>query len=74
MSNSLLFVDIMFSFWKDNEGQTPLHYAVMCDREAIAEYLVKHNADTYSKDNDGSSPRDICESKWPCLQHVGEVI
>lgn len=76
MSNSKLplFVDIMFPFWKDDEGQTPLHYAVMCEREAIAEYLVKHNADIHSKDNDESSPLDICKPNWPCMQqHVGEV-
>lgn len=63
----------MFSFLKDNDGQTALHYAVTCEREGIAEYLVKHNADINSKDNDGNSPRDICEPSWPCLQHVGEV-
>lgn len=49
---------------QDNEGQTPLHYAALCDREAIAELLVRHNADTDIKDNDCSSPGDICSSKW----------
>lgn len=63
----------MFCFLKDNDGQAPLHYAVTCEREAIAEYLVKHKADTDLKDNDGSSPRDICTSNWPCMQQVGEV-
>lgn len=58
----------MFLFWKDNDGQTPLHYAVVCEREAIAEYLVKHNADADLKDNDGDSSRDMCESNWSCMQ------
>ncbi|XLS78337.1 hypothetical protein HN51_062562 [Arachis hypogaea] len=43
----------------DNDGQTPLHYAVVCEQEVIAEYLVKHNADTDLKDNDGSSSHDM---------------
>jgi acyl-CoA-binding protein len=58
---------------KDNDGQTPLHYAVTCEREAIAEYLVKHSADIHSEDNDGSSSCDICSSRWPFMQHEGEV-
>jgi len=67
------FCSLMFSFLKDNDGQTPLHYAVTCEREAIAEYLVKHSADIHSEDNDGSSSRDICSSKWPFMQHEEEV-
>ncbi|KAG4133422.1 hypothetical protein ERO13_D08G095740v2 [Gossypium hirsutum] len=58
---------------KDNEGQTPLHYAVMCEREDIAKFLVKQNADKYSKDNDGNSLVDLCDSDWPWLQHVGKA-
>jgi hypothetical protein len=42
-------------------------------RESIAEYLVKHSADIHSEDNDGSSSRDICSSKWPFMQHEEEV-
>lgn len=53
---------------KDNEGQTPLHYAVVCDREAIAEFLVKQNANTAAKDEDGNSPLDLCESDWPWIR------
>lgn len=58
--------------WKDNEGQTALHYAAVCEREGIAEYLVKKNADTNVKDNDGNSPSDLCESNWPWLQRAKE--
>lgn len=53
---------------KDNEGQTPLHYAAMCDRKVIAEYLVQQNADTNIKDSDGSTPSDLSESKWTWMQ------
>lgn len=74
MSNSdLLLSDLIISILKDNDGQTPLHYAVTCEREAIAEYLVKHSADINSKDNEGSSSRDICSSKWPFMQHEEEA-
>lgn len=58
--------------WKDNEGQTSLHYAAMCEREAIAEYLVKQNADTGIKDNEGSTPSDLCDSNWPWLKSAKE--
>ncbi|TYI65008.1 hypothetical protein E1A91_D09G127600v1 [Gossypium mustelinum] len=44
---------------KDNEGQSPLHYAVMCEREDIAKFLVKQNADKDTKDSDGNSPVDL---------------
>jgi len=58
---------------QDNEGQTPLHYAVLCDREAIAEYLVKHNADVDVRDNDGTSPSELCEKNWRFMQAKEKV-
>lgn len=54
--------------WQDDEGQTPLHYAVVCDREGIAEFLVKQSASMDIKDNDGNAPRDVCESDWPWMR------
>lgn len=62
----------VFSSMKDQEGQTALHYAVVCEREEIAEFLVKENADTTVKDNDGASPLELCGSKWPWLQGVAK--
>ncbi|XP_040944660.1 acyl-CoA-binding domain-containing protein 2 [Gossypium hirsutum] len=58
---------------KDNEGQTPLHYAVMCEREDIAKFLVKQNVDKDTKDSDGNSLVDLCDSDWPWLQHAGKA-
>ncbi|GFS32238.1 acyl-CoA binding protein 1 [Actinidia rufa] len=55
---------------KDNEGQSALHYAAVCEREAIAEFLVKQSADVDLKDDDGNSPYDLCDTKWPWLQHA----
>lgn len=57
---------------QDNEGQTPLHYAAVCEREGIAEFLVKHNASTAIKDNDGLSPLDHCEANWPFMKVAEE--
>lgn len=65
-----IFIYIFFFINQDNEGQTPLHYAAVCDREAIAELLVKHNADKDVKDNDGNTPVDLCESAWKWM-HSG---
>ncbi|KAL6972126.1 hypothetical protein U1Q18_031813 [Sarracenia purpurea var. burkii] len=54
----------------DNEGQGPLHYAAVCDREAIVKFLVKQNARTDLKDNDGNTPYDLDDMKWPWLQNA----
>lgn len=51
-----------------------MHYAVVCEREAIAEYLVKHNADVGIKDNDGVSPSDLCEKNWPWMRPTDKVV
>nr|CAB3486209.1 unnamed protein product [Digitaria exilis] len=48
----------------DNEGQTALHYAVVCEREDIAELLVQHHADVRIKDEDGNTAQDLCPSSW----------
>jgi ankyrin repeat protein len=56
------------NFVQDNEGQTSLHYAVVCEREALAEFLVKQKADTTIKDEDGNSPLDLCESEWSWMR------
>ncbi|MFQ6650455.1 hypothetical protein Gotur_022192 [Gossypium turneri] len=45
----------------------------MCEREDIAKFLVKQNADKDTKDNDGNSPVDLCDSDWPWLQHAGKA-
>lgn len=70
----LLLILSVSLYWKDNDGQTPLHYAVVCEREAIAEYLVKENAETDIKDNEGNSPSDLCEANWPWMQFAGKQI
>ncbi|MBA0857879.1 hypothetical protein Goshw_018533, partial [Gossypium schwendimanii] len=41
--------------------------------EDIAKFLVKQNADKDTKDNDGNSPVDLCDSDWPWLQRAGNA-
>ena len=59
-----------FCFVQDNEGQTALHYAVVCEREDIAELLVKHHADLEIKDEDGNTARDLCPSSWSFMNQA----
>ena len=61
---------LLRAYFQDNEGQSPLHYAAVCEREAIAKYLVKKNAATDLKDEDGNTPYDLCDIKWPWLQRA----
>jgi ankyrin repeat protein len=44
---------------QDNEGQTPLHYACVCDQEDLIAVLLRHKADANIKDKSGESPLDI---------------
>lgn len=53
---------------QDLEGQTALHYATVCEREAIAKYLVEHGADANIADNDGATPLKLCPPHWVWLR------
>lgn len=72
-SSFLIKFFLMCVFLKDDEGQTALHYAAVCERTAIAELLVKHGADIEVKDNEGNAPRDLCESGWPGLKLISKT-
>ncbi|KAI3705885.1 hypothetical protein L1987_76134 [Smallanthus sonchifolius] len=61
--------DVLLSRNADvNLKDKPLHYAAVCERESIAELLVKKNAATDVKDDDGNYPFDLCDSKWSWIQ------
>jgi hypothetical protein len=51
------------------EGQTELHYAVLREREDIAEVLVKHHAGLQIKDGNRNTPRMglVLSSAWPFM-------
>lgn len=59
ISSSHNFFFFLASIFQDGEGQTPLHYAVLCERPAIADLLTRHGADPNAKDNDGHSPHEL---------------
>lgn len=66
----LATITIIVLYNQDNEGQSPLHYAAVCEREKIGEFLVKHKADKELMDNDGNSAFDLCDLKWPWLKNA----
>jgi len=41
---------------KDNEGQTPLHYAARQGQIQAVEWLLKHGADVNPRDKNGKTP------------------
>lgn len=47
---------------RDINGQTPLHYAVSCEYDDVASYLIEAGADVDLKDNDGFSPYGSCDN------------
>lgn len=59
-----------FCIVQDNEGQTVLHYAVVCEREDIAELLIKYHADVHIKDEDGNTAQDLCPSSWSFMNQA----
>jgi ankyrin repeat protein len=48
---------------QDAEGQTALHYAVMCDHVGMVTLLVDAGADISIKDNDGQVPASIATTE-----------
>lgn len=53
---------------QDQEGQTALHYATVCEQEEVAKYLFEHGADVSIPDNDGNTPLSQCPPHWLWLQ------
>ncbi|HNX74970.1 MAG TPA: hypothetical protein PLM07_16765 [Candidatus Rifleibacterium sp.] len=45
----------------DNEGKTPLRYAVELNEPSLVETLMKWNADAYKPDKNGVTPRSAAE-------------
>ena len=51
---------------QDNEGQTPLHYALNSDQKGKSEcieILLQHNLDINVKDNNGMTPMHLAASR-----------
>ena len=49
---------------RDESGQTPLHYACMCERLDVCRFLISAGAKLEQcPDDDGQSPIDLVESE-----------
>lgn len=59
---------LTYVYLQDLEGQTALHYATVCEREAIAKYLFERGADANIADNDGATPLKLCPPHWVWLR------
>ncbi len=51
---------------RDGDGQTPLHYAALCERRAAAEALLGAGADARATATDGQTPAQMAPPGWTC--------
>ena len=49
---------------KDNNGNTPLHEAVICGNPDMVKFLLQKGADQSIKNNKGHSPYDLIKDLW----------
>jgi len=59
---------------QDNDGETPLRYAIDLNKPDIVRVLLEHKADMYLADNTGRTPTDmalLC-SKFECIKALIE--
>lgn len=55
----------------DNDGDTPLHYAVNGRHEMMVEFLLQHHPDIIKNDS-GETPLDIAEDEG--LEDISEML
>lgn len=48
---------------QDNEGNTPLHYAVLCEERTLITMLIEHGADMNIKNNEDESALDSANTE-----------
>eukprot|EP00466_Bigelowiella_natans_P017549 jgi/Bigna1/54428/estExt_Genewise1Plus.C_330112 len=46
---------------QDDDGYTPLHYAVVCERLSLIQLLLEHGADPNIENHDGKTPIDFAD-------------
>ena len=51
---------------RDSDGQTPLHYAALCERLAAVEALLAAGADARAATIDGQTPAEMGPPGWTC--------
>ena len=47
---------------QDQQGETPLMLAVMCEHEDMVKLLIKHGARKDIQNNEGMAALDLCEN------------
>ena len=50
----------------DSDGQTPLHYAALCEHLSIAEALLAGGADARLLSKGGESAQQLGPDTWSC--------
>ena len=53
--------------YRNDKGQTLLHYALLYNQIKIAEFLISHGADLKAKDNSGQKVEDLIQEKCPYI-------
>ena len=51
---------------RDGDGQTPLHYAALCERGSAAEALLAAGGDARAMAADGQTPEQMAPPGWTC--------
>ena len=51
---------------RDGDGQTPLHYAALCERRGAAEALLAAGADARATAADEQTPAQMAPPGWTC--------
>ena len=46
---------------QDTNGQTPLHYAVICNHLNVCRFLLNNGADCLIRDSDGCTASEVCD-------------
>ncbi|NDE20028.1 MAG: ankyrin repeat domain-containing protein [Alphaproteobacteria bacterium] len=53
--------------YRNDKGQTLLHYALLYNQIKIAEFLISHGADLKAKDNSGQKVENLIQEKCPYI-------
>lgn len=49
---------------RDSEGQTPLHYAALCEQRSVAEALLAAGSDARLRTEGGETAQQMGPSDW----------
>ena len=49
---------------QDSDGQTPLHYAALCEQQAMCRFLLRQGAQASCQDSSGQTAQDLAPGSW----------